>query len=217
MPSVDRSHASVSPPGIKDDTATLKRASPEPLHTAPVSKAQLDPPKSRDKSPTAEPKPSSKPDAARSATPPAKGESDSEKDEGEIVDFDIFSQILELEDDEDSYEFTQSMVFGFFEQATTKLKEMNDALSGKKLQELSDLGHFLKGSSAALGLHRVQSTCEKVQYCGQLREVVGIGNEKKLGEKEAIEKLAVLLKRVDVQCKEAEKWMKNFFDERTAQ
>lgn len=40
----------------------------------------------------------------------------------------------------------------------------------KNLPELSALGHFLKGSSAALGVFKVQSSCEDIQHYGQLRE-----------------------------------------------
>jgi len=82
---------------------------------------------------------------------------------------DIFSQILELDDD-DSREFSRSMVSDYYSQVDATLVKMDQALSGKKLKELSDLGHFLKGSSAALGVERVQASCERIQHAGKLRD-----------------------------------------------
>jgi HPt (histidine-containing phosphotransfer) domain-containing protein len=38
------------------------------------------------------------------------------------------------------------------------------------LSELSKLGHFFKGSSAALGLEKVQASCEKIQHYGVKRD-----------------------------------------------
>lgn len=47
-------------------------------------------------------------------------------------------------------------------------KEKNEAdicSAGKRLAELSELGHFLKGSSATLGLVKVKDDCERIQHC----------------------------------------------------
>lgn len=38
--------------------------------------------------------------------------------------------------------------------------------NANNLSELSTLGHFLKGSSASLGLEKVQASCEKIQHYG---------------------------------------------------
>lgn len=51
--------------------------------------------------------------------------------------------------------------FGSPEQ--TKLTIFHSA--GKRLAELSELGHFLKGSSATLGLVKVKDDCERIQHC----------------------------------------------------
>lgn len=40
----------------------------------------------------------------------------------------------------------------------------------KELVKLSSLGHFLKGSSAALGIIKVQDACEKIQHYGNKRD-----------------------------------------------
>lgn len=41
------------------------------------------------------------------------------------------------------------------------------------MEELSSLGHFLKGSSATLGLVRVRDGCEKIQRFGKLENEDG--------------------------------------------
>ena len=62
------------------------------------------------------------------------------------------------------------------------------------LTNLSSLGHFLKGSSAALGIIKVQAICEKMQHYGNLRdEEAG----ESLQEDEALKRIEKLL----VQCK----------------
>lgn len=43
----------------------------------------------------------------------------------------------------------------------------------KDLSDLSSLGHFLKGSSATLGLAKVRDGCEKMQRYGKKENVDG--------------------------------------------
>ena len=81
--------------------------------------------------------------------------------------------------------------------------------SDKSLPKLSSLGHFLKGSSAALGIIKVQDSCEKMQHYGLLRdEEAG----EALGEKEALDRIKSLL----VDCKKdyavARAWMKKLYN-----
>jgi len=45
----------------------------------------------------------------------------------------------------------------------TRRREKKD---GDYLKTLSELGHFLKGSSATLGLTKVKDSCEKIQHYG---------------------------------------------------
>lgn len=86
---------------------------------------------------------------------------------GDAVDIVTFSQILEMDDSEEDREFSRSIVFGFFEQADETFTKMDTALENKNLFELSMLGHFLKGSSATLGLNKVKDSCEKIQRYGK--------------------------------------------------
>jgi len=120
-----------------------------------------------------------------------------------------FEQILEL-DEEDDHSFSKGIVDNYLEQVVTTFKDMDAALKlgAKGLKELSDLGHFLKGSSAALGVYKVQATCETIQNAGKLR---GEGSETAITEEEALTRIAALVERVKLEYKEAERWFKDFY------
>jgi len=93
------------------------------------------------------------------------------------IDVATFEQILEMDDDEDEREFSKSIVYGFFEQAEQTFKELDEALEKKDLVQLSSLGHFLKGSSATLGLTKVKDSCAKIQHYGQMKNEAGTEDE----------------------------------------
>ncbi|KAI8660791.1 HPt domain-containing protein [Fusarium keratoplasticum] len=93
-------------------------------------------------------------------------------DLGDGVDMITFSQILEM-DDPDDHDFSSSIVFGFFEQAEETFTQIDEALEKRDLDNLSSLGHFLKGSSATLGLVKVRDGCEKIQRYGKHENVDG--------------------------------------------
>lgn len=139
-----------------------------------------------------------------------------------------FRQILELDED-DTYDFSQGMAWAYFSQAATTFIEMDEALwvpsssrlcaqgadsfcrAKKDLGQLSALGHFLKGSSAALGVSKVQDSCTNIQHYGVLRdEEAGID----LTEKQALEMITKLLAQVQVEYRAAEDWLKNWYKER---
>lgn len=70
------------------------------------------------------------------------------------------------------------------------------------------MGHFLKGSSAALGIRKVQNSCECMQNFGKLRdEDAGVD----LTTTEALDKIAALLVVVKDQHFKAEAWLKDYF------
>ncbi|KAJ9201087.1 hypothetical protein DTO166G4_1900 [Paecilomyces variotii] len=93
-----------------------------------------------------------------------------------IIDPSTFEQILEMDDD-DEREFSKGIVYGFFEQADSTFEKMEKAISRKDLPELSQLGHFLKGSSATLGLTKVKDACEKIQHYGARKDESGTVEE----------------------------------------
>lgn len=46
----------------------------------------------------------------------------------EIIDMDIFSQLLEMDDDEDDREFSREIVWNYFDQAAATFVKMDKAL-----------------------------------------------------------------------------------------
>jgi osomolarity two-component system phosphorelay intermediate protein YPD1 len=77
------------------------------------------------------------------------------------------------------------------------------------LATLSSLGHFLKGSSATLGLTKVKDSCEKIQHYGQKRDEAGTTEEP--DEKKCLEKIKETLVTVKEDYAEVEKVLRKFF------
>lgn len=79
----------------------------------------------------------------------------------------------------------------------------------KDLEELSRLGHFLKGSSATLGLNKVKDSCEKIQRYGKKENEDGTPEK---DEKLCLERITDTLKTVKTEYSEVETILKNFFN-----
>lgn len=79
----------------------------------------------------------------------------------------------------------------------------------KDLTKLSSLGHFLKGSSATLGLTKVKDSCEKIQHYGQKKG--DDGTEDEPDEEKCLERIEKTLKGVKVEYAEVEKVLKKFY------
>lgn len=79
----------------------------------------------------------------------------------------------------------------------------------KNLSELSRLGHFLKGSSAAIGLKKVKATCEKIQNYGNCKDETGSSD---VSEADALKHITPLLPQVKAEYNEAEEYLKTFYD-----
>jgi HPt (histidine-containing phosphotransfer) domain-containing protein len=90
---------------------------------------------------------------------------------------------------------------------TRRRKEKKE---GKYLKELSELGHFLKGSSATLGLTKVKDSCEKIQHYGQLKDDSGI---KDITEEKAQEKLATIIKQAKTEFTDVKEILKKFYQD----
>lgn len=78
----------------------------------------------------------------------------------------------------------------------------------KDLKTLSELGHFLKGSSATLGLSKVKDSCEKIQNYGQKKDEKG---EKDITEEEGLKKLESTIKQAKQEFHDVEKVLKKFY------
>ena len=88
------------------------------------------------------------------------------------------------------------------------LKFILTSSTAENLTELSTLGHFFKGSSAAFGLEKVQASCEKIQHYGVKRdEVAG----KDLKREEALDKIKNQLAQLRVEYAEAKQTLEDWF------
>lgn len=83
----------------------------------------------------------------------------------------------------------------------------------KELEKLSSLGHFLKGSSATLGLVKVRDNCEKIQRFGKKEKEDG---SPLLDEKVCLEKIAETLKTLETDYADVEQVLKQYFEGRAA-
>ncbi|KAI0426306.1 histidine-phosphotransfer domain, HPT domain-containing protein [Xylaria sp. FL1042] len=130
-------------------------------------------------------------------------------DLGDAIDIITFSQILEMDDSEEDREFSKSIVYGFFEQAEETFGKMDSALESRDLDELYRLGHFLKGSSATVGLTKVKDSCEKIQRYGKRENVDGTAEN---DEELCLSRIKSTLSTVKSEYADAEKILKNFFN-----
>ncbi|KAJ3035123.1 hypothetical protein HDV00_004294 [Rhizophlyctis rosea] len=128
--------------------------------------------------------------------------------DSDIIDHTIFDQLLEMDEEDEERTFSKEIVVNYFEQAESTFANMDDSLSKKDLPALSRLGHFLKGSSAALGLSKVKASCEKIQHYGNLKEEKGSGS---ISEDDALARITDLLQQTKEEYKEAEAYLKKFY------
>ena len=76
------------------------------------------------------------------------------------------------------------------------------------MSELSTLGHFFKGSSAAFGLEKVQASCEKIQHYGVKRDE-DLGRDLTSGE--ALNKIKKQLVQLRKEYAEAKQTLEDWF------
>lgn len=77
------------------------------------------------------------------------------------------------------------------------------------LNKLSELGHFLKGSSATIGLTKVKDGCEKIQHWGSHKDESG--NETNESEAELLKRIKDILPSIRGDCAAAEVKIRKFF------
>ncbi|KAI9783045.1 MAG: hypothetical protein M1835_003893 [Candelina submexicana] len=130
---------------------------------------------------------------------------------GDSIDPTTFEQILEMDDDEDDRDFSRSIVYGFFEQAEGTFKKMESNIAKGDLASLSSLGHFLKGSSATLGLTKVKDSCEKIQHYGAHKDASGTVDEP--DDTTCLNRIKHTLADVRIEYMEVEKVLKRFYND----
>ena len=79
----------------------------------------------------------------------------------------------------------------------------------KDLHALSSLGHFLKGSSATLGLTKVKDSCEKIQHFGARKDEAG--NDAPYDDAKYLSLVKSTLDVVKAEYKEAERILRQFY------
>jgi len=200
-------HAPLSQPlrKVSDPAIISKRiASPSPrLATPPSPASSLSTASEEDEIDGNSVEHATEPESDRDpASPP-------EHETQKILDMDIFRQILEL-DEEGDHEFSLSMVEEYFKQAEETFRKLDKGFKDKNLPELSTLGHFLKGSSAAIGLKMVQASCEKIQYYGVKRDEEA---KKDMKPEEALDKIKGQLEQLREEYAEAKRTLEDWFRE----
>lgn len=78
------------------------------------------------------------------------------------IDWAVFSQILEMDEDAVVHEFSRNLLQNYFDQAHQTFKNMEEALAKANARRLADLALQLQGSSAALGFTSVTAVCEAI-------------------------------------------------------
>lgn len=76
---------------------------------------------------------------------------------------------------------------------------------------MSSLGHFLKGSSATLGLTKVKDSCEKIQHFGVKKDEDGTHDIP--DETKCLEKIKKTLDEMKEDYRQAEKYLLKFYDD----
>ncbi|KAF1962913.1 histidine-phosphotransfer domain, HPT domain-containing protein [Byssothecium circinans] len=125
------------------------------------------------------------------------------------IDEMTFEQILEMDDDDNDREFSQGIVYDFFTQAESTFENMEEALVEEDLKKLSELGHFLKGSSATLGLTKVKDSCEKIQHYGEKKDETG---NTEIKAKEALDLLRTTITQAKKEFDEVETVLRKFYE-----
>ncbi|EGV64506.1 Phosphorelay intermediate protein [Yamadazyma tenuis] len=84
--------------------------------------------------------------------------------DSDLVVWPVFSELIAMDEDEEG--FSKNLFQTFKDQVEDTFEEIDENLASKNLDKLSSLGHYLKGSAAALGLVKISSQCERIQNYG---------------------------------------------------
>jgi osomolarity two-component system phosphorelay intermediate protein YPD1 len=80
----------------------------------------------------------------------------------------------------------------------------------RDLAQLSSLGHFLKGSSATLGMTKVKDSCKKIQKCGANKRPDG--SKDVPDDDECLDNLKKIIKQAKGEFAEVEKRLRQFYE-----
>ncbi|KAJ1941265.1 Phosphorelay intermediate protein [Kickxella alabastrina] len=130
--------------------------------------------------------------------------------DNDILDLDAFNQLLSMDDEDDEdHEFSRDIINNYFDQTRTTFADMDKAFRAKDLSKLSSLGHFLKGSSATIGIKKVQECCKHIQYLGKLQGAEGEGT---VDKEEALRLIECELRTGKEEYQKAEEFLQFFYE-----
>lgn len=86
---------------------------------------------------------------------------------------------------------------------------LNYISESEELKSLSNLGHFLKGSSATLGLFKVRDACEKIQNWGNGKDDTG---ERDLDKAVCLKRIENILPKLRSDVQDARVFLEKFYD-----
>ncbi|CUM52852.1 uncharacterized protein AC631_02841 [Debaryomyces fabryi] len=81
-----------------------------------------------------------------------------------LIEWSVFSELVAMDEDEEG--FSKSLFQTFVDQVLETFTEIDENLKTKNFDKISGLGHYLKGSAAALGLEKISTQCERIQNYG---------------------------------------------------
>lgn len=81
-----------------------------------------------------------------------------------VVDMQSFNQILALDENDPNREFSKTLIWAWCDQAEMAVEEMEIYLARDNIVDAANKAHYLKGSSASLGLLRVSHTCQSIYH-----------------------------------------------------
>lgn len=84
--------------------------------------------------------------------------------ESGLVDWPVFSELVAMDEDEEG--FSKGLFQTFVDQFKDTFREIDENVQTQDLDKLLSLGHYLKGSAAALGLTVIAEQCERIQNYG---------------------------------------------------
>ncbi|PVU96000.1 hypothetical protein BB561_001464 [Smittium simulii] len=126
--------------------------------------------------------------------------------DSEILDHNIFNQLVEMDDDE--HVFLSQLILNYFKHAETTFDKIRYCINTGDLDQLSRLGHSLKGSSASIGLTRMKQACERLQVLGKYKEQV----DSNMPDEYLIEAAKIELKATEIEYKRVEEMFIYFFE-----
>ncbi|KAN0087764.1 Signal transduction histidine kinase, phosphotransfer (Hpt) domain containing protein [Tylopilus felleus] len=128
----------------------------------------------------------------------------------DVVDMEVFDQILEIDEGDDTREFSRGLVKDYLDQAQATIKQLDESFAKHDLTQLGKLGHYLKGSSASLGVVRVQEICENMQHFGN--RIDPKEPDVNISTEDAFARIKPLLARLKDEHAAADKVLKKFLE-----